>query len=856
VTQWQSVGFDFLTRGVPGAERGFLSLGRAASASSDDVAGLARRLDEIQGKRAQARVDLAGNKEALAQLDQLDRKLIVTGRKVTPDITVEGAAKASLEISALDAKLDELSAKSAKATSAVGLPGLSGVSGMGALIGAGVVLSPIITTIGFGVAGFGAAAAGAIAPVFKAAQAAGGLQKNMAKLDPEQQKVAHGLLDLGKQYHAFEQALQPQVLKDFSGVLKIAGHLMGDLEPVSSATGKAIGTLLGRVDAEFQSGTWTQFFQFMSTTAAPDIKLVGDAFITLMDTVPGLLEAIQPVATGLLKVSVDALKVVDAVSKIPGSLDKADTSAKKTGGFLGGLEQGLVGVGKVLFDPGFGISKIAPIFAGPDGITPAVRKAGVMMHGTAAQADAMAKSLANPGPFSAGGAAAAAKVPVVSLATSVKQLTAAMQKNVAEVLTLQGDEVQWRQSLQAADKQLRSNSAGLDGNTKNALANKQAVLQATQNVVTFADDQLTLGGNLHAASGRIADQIRWLQKHGEKSKFARDEIHALREEEAKIRATIRQRMIVKASGDWNVNPSGSAPSPGIPGGGPGGHGGPEPKTGGHAAGWRVPGYGGGDRWPALLEGGEAVVDKDRTAALAPLFKAIGVPGFAAGGVAGSFSGSVPGLTRWLRKEDSATLLAFENAVARATLAGIRAAQAGAGGQTFPGGLGRAGLRYLEGLWTGAGGPGAGTAHVASAIAEAESGGNPRAFNPSGASGLWQILGQVVAGNIFDPHVNALNAVSKYRSAGGFSPWVTFETGAYKKFMDSGGWLAPGWNPPMYNGTGRPEHLVPTGQDENLAPLLRQVIIELRKLPGVQAAQLGRVLSGRPVAPRPSVFASR
>jgi len=75
-------------------------------------------------------------------------------------------------------------------------------------------------------------------------------------------------------------------------------------------------------------------------------------------------------------------------------------------------------------------------------------------------------------------------------------------------------------------------------------------------------------------------------------------------------------------------------------------------------------------------------------------------------------------------------------------------------------------------------------------------------------------------------------------------------------MDSGGWLAPGWNPPMYNGTGRPEHLVPTGQDENLAPLLRQVIIELRKLPGVQAAQLGRVLSGRPVAPRPSVFASR
>ena len=27
-------------------------------------------------------------------------------------------------------------------------------------------------------------------------------------------------------------------------------------------------------------------------------------------------------------------------------------------------------------------------------------------------------------------------------------------------------------------------------------------------------------------------------------------------------------------------------------------------------------------------------------------------------------------------------------------------------------------------------------------------------------------------------------------------------------MDSGGWLRPGWNPPMFNNTGRPEHLVP------------------------------------------------
>jgi cell wall-associated NlpC family hydrolase len=78
---------------------------------------------------------------------------------------------------------------------------------------------------------------------------------------------------------------------------------------------------------------------------------------------------------------------------------------------------------------------------------------------------------------------------------------------------------------------------------------------------------------------------------------------------------------------------------------------------------------------------------------------------------------------------------------------------------------------LEALWVSAGGPSWAEASAAT-IAECESGGNPRAYNPSGASGLWQILGQVVAGNIFDPMVNALNAVSKFRASGDtFAQWV-------------------------------------------------------------------------------------
>jgi len=54
-----------------------------------------------------------------------------------------------------------------------------------------------------------------------------------------------------------------------------------------------------------------------------------------------------------------------------------------------------------------------------------------------------------------------------------------------------------------------------------------------------------------------------------------------------------------------------------------------------ARGGRLPGFGGGDRHAALLESGEAVVDKHRTRKFAPLLKAMGVPGMADGGLVGA-----------------------------------------------------------------------------------------------------------------------------------------------------------------------------------------------------------------------------
>lgn len=74
------------------------------------------------------------------------------------------------------------------------------------------------------------------------------------------------------------------------------------------------------------------------------------------------------------------------------------------------------------------------------------------------------------------------------------------------------------------------------------------------------------------------------------------------------------------------------------------------------------------------------------------------------------------------------------------------------------------------LWVAAGGP-ASAEVQAETISYCESGDNPQAVNASsGATGLFQILGQVVPGNLFDPAVNAANAVAKYTAAGGWSPW--------------------------------------------------------------------------------------
>lgn len=86
-------------------------------------------------------------------------------------------------------------------------------------------------------------------------------------------------------------------------------------------------------------------------------------------------------------------------------------------------------------------------------------------------------------------------------------------------------------------------------------------------------------------------------------------------------------------------------------------------------------------------------------------------------------------------------------------------------------------------------------NVAAAIALAESGGDPSAYNPEtqactpegeGSYGLWQIYKKAhpefSCMDLTVPEENANAAFSVYTAAGGFHPWSTYKNGVYTKYL--------------------------------------------------------------------------
>jgi hypothetical protein len=96
--------------------------------------------------------------------------------------------------------------------------------------------------------------------------------------------------------------------------------------------------------------------------------------------------------------------------------------------------------------------------------------------------------------------------------------------------------------------------------------------------------------------------------------------------------------------------------------------------------------------------------------------------------------------------------------------------------------------------------------IATAVAMAESDGNPQAYNPEGSYGLWQIYltdhPEFANWNLYDPQTNARAAYQVYAKAGGrFTPWSAYKNGSFRQFLPT---AAPAPPPLVLDGaTGQP-----------------------------------------------------
>jgi hypothetical protein len=269
----------------------------------------------------------------------------------------------------------------------------------------------------------------------------------------------------------------------------------------------------------------------------------------------------------------------------------------------------------------------------------------------------------------------------------------------------------------------------------------------------------------------------------------------------------------------------------------------------HAQGALIPGYGGGDIYPAMLEPGEAVIPKDKVKqpAFQAWAKAEGIPGFQAGGLVGRFYNPTVRQTTRIGQsmaDVAAAVLSMAGAIppgASADVAKVaqwtatilheaQSAAAWARRIMFESGGNWSAVNRVDSNWL-AGHPSVGGAQVIR-----------RTF--AAYAGPYRNVGPFLYGVSIHPYANSYAggnyAQHQYGSLAAVDPRV--RPIGYAKgglVMDQGGWLQPGWNPPTYNGTGR---LEPVGIDyDRLAAAVARALTDSRAGLGVRAALEGMTL---------------
>ena len=289
------------------------------------------------------------------------------------------------------------------------------------------------------------------------------------------------------------------------------------------------------------------------------------------------------------------------------------------------------------------------------------------------------------------------------------------------------------------------------------------------------------GAQSAAAPGRPAQLITDLENAGVSAKTATSLVDGLGSAVNGLPKSANIAITMKGDGTYSITQTatGAAGS----GGQQIGHGGAPAKA---AGGYIGTGTGPtADDVPIMASKGEYVVQASSVAKYGtPMMDAINAGKYASGGPVGSGNltpAYINGMYADFKAQFQAAMIAAMQGSIKAAAAAAQAAAGAVGGVAGANTKTAAGdytLAQLEALWIKAGGNPAAAYNMA-LIAIAESGGNPNSYNPSGATGLWQIEypgSQVVAGNLYNPSVNAANAVALYNSRG-YEPWEADPVGA-------------------------------------------------------------------------------
>lgn len=378
-----------------------------------------------------------------------------------------------------------------------GTLGKVGNLAMPALIGAGVALSPVLVTLGTGAAGLGVAAASTVAPILKAAGAAGGLEKNLTTLSPVQQLMARQLLALEGNANGFAKSLQPQVVKLWGDSMGIAGGILKNIQPVARTTGDALHQVLVNLNANFHTQQWQDFFRFMAQEAGPDAKLLGQNLIDLVNILPQLLTQLQPVATELLQFTDATFKLVGGLDHLASAQIHVNDTSKTTASLM-------------------------------DTVTNAVKQAAIHILPGVDSAELLQKGLSavsSSGHDAAGGITAAAKAavaaaPVVGtlagdvaiLGSTTSNTTLALQAYNDIWNILIGNAVSQQQAVLNVKQAFESYNAAVKASGRTSTQAQQAFLNIFQTLGTGLDALHKQGAGVGAINSLYVTTINRLRE--------------------------------------------------------------------------------------------------------------------------------------------------------------------------------------------------------------------------------------------------------------------------------------------------------------------------------------------------------